>query len=123
MIPAALTHAQFVGVPAGEKSPAVKGWPEIHLSADQVRKHLDAGGNLAIKVGVCSGNIVDVDLDCIEAIALANLYLPPTYAVFGRASKPRSHRLYVAPGAFYTAFADPLAGGDTLLELRSDGRT
>jgi len=121
VIPAALAHAQFVPVPPGEKSPRLTGWPKIRLSADQLTKHLASGGNLAIRVGPSSAEIIDLDLDCTEAIALADLYLPPTGAVFGRPSKPRSHRLYVAPGATYAGFADPLEG-DTLLELRADGR-
>jgi hypothetical protein len=61
------------------------------------------------------------DLDCPEALALADLYLPATGAKFGRESKARSHRLYVSPGAIYEAFADPISG-EMLLELRGDGR-
>jgi hypothetical protein len=38
--------------------------------------------------------LCDVDLDCAEAIALAEDLLPETNAVFGRHSKPESHRLY-----------------------------
>jgi hypothetical protein len=38
--------------------------------------------------------------------------------MFGRPSKPRSHRLYTAPGAAYESFVDPLTG-NTLLELRA----
>jgi hypothetical protein len=51
-------------------------------------------------------------------------YLLPTRAVFGRASKPRSHWLYVAPGAVYESFSDPLRKDDknTLIELRAPGR-
>jgi hypothetical protein len=39
----------------------------------------------------------------------------------GRASKPRSHRLFIAPGAVFEAFADPISG-EMLVELRTDGR-
>src|ERR687886_91660 len=38
----------------------------------------------------------DADLDAPEACTLGPLLLPPTAAVFGRQSKPRSHHLYVA---------------------------
>ena len=68
-----------------------------------------------------SGELVDIDLDCFEALALADIYLPPTGAQFGRASKPRAHWLYIALGAVYESFADPL-DGTTLLELRAAGR-
>src|SRR5262249_11658117 len=41
---------------------------------------------------------------------------------FGRASQLRSHRLYVAKGAIFAAYGDPLTG-KTLVELRADGQT
>jgi hypothetical protein len=74
-----------------------------------------------VLLGPASGELVDIDLDCPEALALADKYTPPTGAIFGRASKPRSHRIYIAPGAVKEAFADPL-DGSTLLELRAAGR-
>jgi hypothetical protein len=55
-----------------------------------------------------------------EAVTLADLYLPATGAVFGRPAKPRSHRLYIAHGATFEPFLDPVSR-DTLLELRADG--
>lgn len=51
--------------------------------------------NIAIQLGPKSHGLTDVDLDCIEAIALAEFLLPPTDAIFGRKSKPGSHRLYI----------------------------
>lgn len=41
-----------------------------------------------------SGPHVDADLDCLEAVAMAHIFLPPTQT-WGRAGKPRSHWLYV----------------------------
>ena len=84
--------------------------------------HLAHGGNIGLILGARSGETVDIDLDCPEALALAPLYLPATGAIFGRASKPQSHRLYIALGATYEAFADPLTS-DMLIELRAQGRT
>ncbi len=118
---AALDMAQLVPVAAGEKVPRVRGWPEIRLSPEQVEQHLSRGGNVAVRLGPASGDLVDIDLDCTEAMALADLYLPATGAEFGRHSKPRSHRLFVAPSAVYATFADPLTG-ETMVELRADGR-
>jgi hypothetical protein len=47
--------------------------------------------------------------------------LPPTQSIFGRISKPQSHRLYRVSGlAASLQFKDPITG-DTLLELRGDG--
>jgi hypothetical protein len=111
----------LIPVPAGEKAPRSKGWPDIRLTPGQVEQHLAGGGNIAIRLGRASENLVDADLDCPEAMSLADKYLLPTQAIFGRKSKPRSHRLYIAPGAIYSSFADPLTG-ETLIELRADGR-
>src|SRR3954467_5823626 len=121
IIPPFLAAAHLVPVPAGEKNPNLKGWPEIRLSPAEAEQHVRRGGNLAMRVGSASGHVVDSDLDCLEALALADLYLPPTSAEFGRHSKPRSHRFYRAPGAVYASFTDPL-DGTTLIELRADGR-
>ncbi len=121
-IPETLGTVQIVPVPREDKAPRVRGWPDTWLSPEQVQHHLADGNNIAMRVGSASGNIVDSDLDCSESLILADLYLPPTRAEFGRRSKPRSHRLYRAPGATYASFADPLAS-TTLIELRADGRT
>jgi hypothetical protein len=121
MIPDALNAASFVPVPAGDKIPRCKGWPEMRLSAEEIQPHLAAGGNIAMRVGRISGDLVDVDLDSREAIELADLNLPPTGAQHGRPSKQRSHRIYIVPGAVFASFADP-TNGEMLAELRADGR-
>jgi len=108
----------LVPIPAGAKVPVIEEWQHRqHSPAD-----FDPGGNLAGILGARSGSLVDADLDCAEALALADLYLPPTGAEFGRASRPRSHRLYIAQGAVYETWADP-ASGEMLIELRADGAT
>jgi hypothetical protein len=117
----ALPGAQFVPVPPGEKAARCRGWPDLRLSSDQAQQYLTGGGNIAMRLGRSSGDLVDADLDSREALALADLYLPPTGAVFGRLSKLRSHRIYRACGAVFAAFADPL-DGSMLVELRADGR-
>ena len=121
MIPVAIEAAQKIPVPPGGKAPRLRGWQQIRMSPAEVQQHLAQQGNIAIRLGSASDDLVDADLDCPEALPLADTYLPPTQAVFGRASKPRSHRLYRAPGAVYASFADPL-DGSMLLELRADGR-
>jgi hypothetical protein len=105
-----------VPVRSGEKRPAIKDWPNRVFDIFDC----DPVGNVGIKLGHRSGHLVDVDLDCAEALMLADIYLPVTRAVFGRTSKPRSHRLYVAADAIFEAFVDPISG-ETLLELRADG--
>lgn len=111
----------LVPVPAGQKAAAMPDWPEFRAQAGDLPRLFGRGENVAVILGAASGELVDIDLDCPEALALADLYLPPTRAVFGRASKPASHRLYVGPGAVYEGFADPLTG-KMLIELRAAGR-
>ena len=98
-----------------------KGGGDQRLAAPGIElAHFPAGGNAAVIFGPRSGELVDIDLDCGEAVDLADLYLPPTKAEFGRASRPRSHRLYVSPGAVFEAFS---FDGETLVELRARGAT
>ena len=109
-------------VPSNDKGPRERDWDKRDPSLADAERHLVAGGNVGVILGPRSGETADVDLDCPEALALASLYLPATGAIFGRRSKPMSHRLYIALGATYEAFADPLTG-DMLIELRAQGRT
>jgi Primase C terminal 2 (PriCT-2)/Bifunctional DNA primase/polymerase, N-terminal len=109
----------LVPTAAGSKRPTAQGW-QTRAWAPQ---DFAPGANVSVILGQRSGHPVDIDLDCSEALALADIYLPPTDAIFGRASKPRSHRLYISAGAVFEAFADPLsAAGNMLLELRAEGR-
>lgn len=76
-------------------------------------------------VGVVTGpqhsGPVDVDLDCEPAVYFAQRFMSPTDAVFGRASKQRSHYLYRVdtPEFEKRAFIDPV-DGSTIIELRGD---
>jgi len=110
-----------VPIPARSKAPKAAGWDKRAFRVEELGRAFGAGDNIGIVLGPRSAGLVDVDLDCAEALALADVYLPPTQAVFGRVSKPRSRRLYQAQGATYEAFADPGAG-DVLLELRAQGK-
>ena len=65
--------------------------------------------------------MADIDLDCPEASHVADRFLPKTGFVFGRKSRPRSHRLYwLDKPAPTIKYLDPLKkkGDSTLLELR-----
>jgi hypothetical protein len=111
-----------VPVPANSKPPAFAGWPNLVIPLENLSAYFGSNQNIGVCLGTRSGDLADIDLDCVEALALADLYLPCSQAVFGRPAKPRSHRLFIANGAVKEAFVDPLSG-DTLLELRADGRT
>lgn len=77
------------------------------------------GYGVGVVLGEASGGLTDIDLDAPEALELADAFLPTTAATFGRASKPRSHRIFVTPGARTARFAD----GDrrAIVELRAAG--
>jgi hypothetical protein len=73
--------------------------------------------------------LVDVDLDSPEARLAAPYILPPTEAVFGRVSTPRSHWLYQTEEIVDTRqFADSVTPANDgkermLVELRSGNRS
>jgi len=109
-----------IPLPAGEKKPVIRGWNALRLSEDDLPLHFNGTGNIGLLLGEPSGWLVDVDLDCDEAVELAEQYLPPTGAVTGRPSRPGSHRWYIAVGAATVQHKDP-ATGAMVVELRSTG--
>jgi Primase C terminal 2 (PriCT-2)/Bifunctional DNA primase/polymerase, N-terminal len=110
-----------IPIPAHEKAPRIRGWPNLRLTDHNAFQYFIGEQNIGIILGAPSNGLTDVDLDCTEAIGLAAIFLPVTDAVFGRVSKPRSHRLYRAEGNSPTMkLSDPISG-DVLLEVRGDG--
>src|SRR5215469_9119765 len=87
---------RVVPISNGFKKPVIDGWPNLTFSAADMHRHFRDDQNIGIRLGAASGCLVDIDLDCPEALAIADLYLPVTEAKFGRQSKPLSHRLYCA---------------------------
>lgn len=68
-----------------------------YVEPDYIPPTLEFWENNDYGVGVVTGkDVMDVDLDCNEAIYFGSQFLPPTKAIFGRASKRRSHYLYKA---------------------------
>jgi hypothetical protein len=78
------------------KQPTVKEWQSLVITTENASYYFKGDANIGLVLGGASGGVVDVDLDCREAIALAPYFLSPTEAIFGRASKPDSHWLYVS---------------------------
>lgn len=102
-------------VPLAEGSKACKteGWLKLVFQPDDFQP----GDNIGIRsVG---GKVVS-DADSQEAVALADTFLPPTGAVWGRASKPAAKRLYICNGIDKTIAFKDSKQGDTLLELRAN---
>lgn len=111
---------RVVPVRPHEKQPIPHGWPELCLTEFDVSSFFGNGENIGLILGEPSRWLVDVDLDCPEALALADHYLPPTGAITGRASMPRSHRWYIARGAMNKPFRDSY-DRSSIVEIRSTG--
>ncbi|MEO3428717.1 phage/plasmid primase, P4 family [Pelagibius sp. CAU 1746] len=111
-----------IPIPYKDKAPRLKGWGELALDGKELEAAFRAEQmNIGINLGEASGGLVDIDLDCEEAIRLAPAFLPPTEAIFGRSSKPKSHWLYrVTDCGDRTAFSGP-DGAGMLLEYRANG--
>ncbi len=109
---------QPIPIPKGSKNPNRAGWQkERRTLADLADFSGDV--NVGILLGKPSSGLVDVDLDCDEAISLADKFLPQTPLIHGRPGRPRSHRWYVAPDSKTVKFED--TDGSMLVELRSSG--
>jgi hypothetical protein len=104
----------------------MRDWQRLRIASDLhlVKVFGRAHTNIGIILGEPSGWIVDIDLDCDEAIRLAPRILPPTL-MFGRPSKPCSHWLYrsrVEQTEKWQGAADPTTKkAPMLLEMRSSG--
>ncbi|MFN9132653.1 MAG: bifunctional DNA primase/polymerase, partial [Phycisphaerales bacterium] len=109
-----------IPVPARKKIPVLKGWTDLRLSESDLPAHFNGTGNIGVLLGEPSGWLVDVDLDCEEAVALAPKFLPPTGAMSGRPGKPASHWWYVCDGMKTRKHQDPVSK-KMIVELRSTG--
>lgn len=110
---------RVVPIAAGAKGPTHKGWPSLRLDEPDLASHFQGECNIGLILGEPSGWLVDVDLDCDEAVELAGQYLPATGAVSGREGRPGSHRWYIAEGAATAKHTD--SDGAMIVELRSTG--
>ncbi|HWE93796.1 MAG TPA: bifunctional DNA primase/polymerase [Tepidisphaeraceae bacterium] len=110
-----------VPVPYAKKACKRKGWADFRLDEAGVRKAFKARKNVGVLLGEPSGGLTDVDLDCAEALALADAFLPATDCIFGRPGKPRSHRLYVCQQVPHAKAFKGGAGKEAtmLVEVRS----
>lgn len=111
---------KLVSIPKGAKAPLgrnAKGWQtNYNVKPSNIK------GNVGILLGEPSGWLIDIDLDWPEAAELAPEFLPDTRAIFGRASNPDSHYLYIVPGAKTRKWAHgKKSEGGMIVELRSTG--
>lgn len=109
-------------IPIAHKSKKVTrpGWQNERRTLDDVDRDWPSDQmNVGVLLGEASGWLVDIDLDCPEALRVAKAFLPDTAARFGRATNPESHWLYIAEVATQP-FVDP-TDKKKLLEVRSTG--
>jgi Bifunctional DNA primase/polymerase, N-terminal len=108
------------------KRPIGDDWQSRKIDASNVTQYFDGTQlNVGVQLGPSSAGLTDVDLDCLEAVAIAPYVLPPTAARFGRVSRRDSHRLYITDLATKTEnavfqFRHPNTG-EMLCELRVGG--
>jgi hypothetical protein len=88
-----------IPIPEGRKGPSTNDWPRIAVEVALAGFQTVKEGNVGLRLGEAGGGLLDVDLDCAEAIAIAPAYLPATATIHGRASAKRSHWWYRADGA------------------------
>ncbi len=112
-----------VPVPLKEKAPRMKDWPNWRpKTKDALLSEFGSDPrNVGVLLGQASGGLVDLDLDCPQAVRIAGRMLPKTGFIFGRESSPRSHWIYRTVEVVETTrFRDPTDGG-TLVECRAEG--
>ncbi len=112
-----------VPIPFRGKNPGAvvgKDWIKLRITAENAHKYFNGKPiNIGVILGDPSGGLVDIDLDCAQAIELAPLILPAT-RTFGRASKPASHWLYITDDAGrIKQFQSP--DGGMIVEYRANG--
>ena len=96
-------------VPFKSKNPALDKWQHFRVSESELSRHFNGQPqNIGVLLGEVSGGLIDIDLDCAEAVKLAHSFLPETDATFGRASKILSHLLFYCPQLKTTKFTDRL---------------
>jgi len=105
-----------IPVPQKEKAPRIPGWQSLRVTVEDAPDYFGNGQNVGVLLGEPSRGLTDVDLDCPEALRIAEFFLPKTNAIFGRPSKPKSHWLYYCPEAQTTRFEWK---GEVIAEIRS----
>jgi putative DNA primase/helicase len=101
------------------KAPEISAW-QNRRPKDFNPAEFDDETNVGVVLGDALGGLIDIDLDCEQALTLAPIFLPPTGFTFGRKSKPRSHYFYRCQNHGRTVRLSS-SSGRNLLECRGDG--
>ena len=78
-------------IPKGSKAPIIKDWPGVNITEEELFKYFSDSENIGVKLGKPSKWLTDIDLDCKEAIQVAEYFLPSAESIvtgkqIGRAS-------------------------------------
>ena len=106
----------YLELKSQSKVPVAPDWPNRGQAVDAV---LSMNNNLGIVLGAPSG-LLDVDLDCGEAKALADIILPMPHAIFDRGSDASGHYLYRASSFGPRKVFNAEGSKSALVELRGD---
>ncbi len=125
----ALTQRGFyvVPIPSGSNHPVLSEWQNLRLTQDELESYFADAENIGVLLS--PSGLADVDLDCAEAIAAADVLLRQTAMVHGHQSSPRSHRYYRPTGIPKNkSFHDPRqnktkSARAVIAELRTNGMT
>jgi putative DNA primase/helicase len=104
-----------------KKNPIKADWRNQPVSAEDA---LAANQMLQHNIGILNGTtsaLIDIDLDCAEAVAFADLFLPDTVASFGHEGNDRGHYLVAIKSSGKTRKFNMPDSSECLVELRSDG--
>ncbi|MEJ7862893.1 MAG: DUF3987 domain-containing protein [Pyrinomonadaceae bacterium] len=101
------------------KNPNFPGWQNFETTEADLPKHFNGKSqNIGVLLGTKSNGLTDIDLDSSEAVRIADYFLPKTEAEFGRAGKPRSHRIYYCKEEIYKKFNNPFLLASPKKEVR-----
>lgn len=104
--------------PMDKNGHLIPDWPTLSIDSSNVDQYFNGKDqNIGVVLGERSGDLVDIDLDCPEAIAIAPSFLPQTL-IFGRATALESHYLYRAKGVPYHKYDND----GSIVEQRADNR-
>jgi hypothetical protein len=81
-----------IPIPWRDKNPSYAGWQRLRVTAETLEAHFNGvHQNIGVLLGKPSAWLVDVDLDCREALVVAEFLVPDTGCIFGRSGNPDSH--------------------------------
>jgi hypothetical protein len=104
--------------PKSKRPAGGEGWNQFVATPENIDDYFQSEQNVGILWGKPSDWVVDIDLDCEEAILVARRLLPETY-VYGRQNRPASHVLFRSRNCPTKKWYDN--DGSVMIEVRSTG--